>query len=114
MTLDTCAGKRVDARLVRNYFLALVDGFFKILPMKEAEEATLTVYMRSLQISMLGFKELINAIRYDAEYLSLLTILQFLIDNPSCEPQEVKREIFKAISTCKKLAKRYSESAVMV
>lgn len=100
-------------RLVRNYFKSLVDGFFKILPMREAEEITLPTYMRSLQVSMLGCKKLITAIHYDAEYLSLLSVLQYLIDNPSCDESEVKREVFKAISICNKLAKRYSESKVM-
>jgi hypothetical protein len=112
MMLDTCSREQVDAWLVKNYFLALIDGFFKILPMREADESTLPIYMRSLQISMLGCKELVSAIHYDAEYLSLLSILQYLIDNPSCEPYEVKREIFKAISICKKLVQRYTESRV--
>ena len=63
-------------------------------------------YIRSLQLEMLGCRQLIIALQNDAMYLRLICILQYLLDN-DCEVQVVKREVFKAISTCKKLRDRY-------
>lgn len=114
MMLDTFLGEQIDSRLVYNYFQTLINCFFKILPMRENNEVTLPKYMRNLQIAMFGCKEIIVAINNDAEYLILLSILQFLIDNPSCDLSEVKSEVFGAIAICNKLARRYSESEASV
>lgn len=57
---------------------------------------------------MLGFNELILAIQDDPLFVSLLNILQYLIDNPECSLVVVKREVFRAISICNKLKARYA------
>ena len=62
--------------------------------------------MLSLQIELIGFKDLMAEIKNDSMYMSLLSILQYLITN-DCEIAVVKREVFKAISICKKLRKKY-------
>ena len=99
----------IDSRFLQGYFRSLVNRFFKILPMREADEATLTVYIQSLQAEMMGSKELFNSIDYDPAFVTLLSILQYMIDNPCCTVPETRREVFRAISICKKLAERYSE-----
>lgn len=99
----------ISDEIIRNYFRALVNSFFKILPMREKNEESLLTYMRSLQIELIGCKELIRAIRHDSSYLTLLAILQYLLDNPECEICEVKREVFHAISICNKLEAQYAE-----
>lgn len=108
MMLDTVAGIPVTQELLCNYFKNLVNLFFKILPIREKEEASLTTYMQSLQIELLGCKELIIALNNDPYYLTLLAILQYLIDNPKCEVYKVKREVFHAISICNKLKVKYT------
>lgn len=108
MMLDTVAGVPVSKELLCNYFKNLVNLFFKILPIREKEEASLTTYMKSLQIELLGCKGLIVALNSDPYYLSLLSILQYLIDNPDCEVYKVKREVFRAISICNKLKSKYA------
>jgi len=40
--------------------------------------------------------------------VSLLNILQYLIDNPECSLTVVKREVFRAISICNKLKAKYA------
>jgi len=109
MTLNTVTGGQIDAKFLSGYFKNLINNFFKILPMRENEEASLLTYMRSLQIELLGCKEFIDAIRGDALYVTLLSVLQYLIDNPECSVREVKREVFRAISICNKLKTRYME-----
>ena len=108
MMLDTVTGIPVTKELLCNYFRNLVNLFFKILPIREKEEASLTTYMKSLQIELLGCKGLIVALNNDPYYLTLLAILQFLIDNPECEVHKVKCEVFRAISICNKLKAKYA------
>lgn len=108
MMIRTEAGVLMDATILKNYFGSLIDRFFKILPLKESGECSLDVYMRSLQAELLGCGSLIESIRYDPMFLSLVAILQYFIDNPDCEVPFVKREVFRAISVCNKLKERYA------
>lgn len=108
MTIQTTAGVSMNATMLSRYMRSLVNRFFKILPIKESGEDSLEVYMRSLQLELLGFKELIVAVHEDSELMSLLNILQYLIDNPECSIVVVKREVFRAISICNKLKAKYA------
>ena len=108
MMVETTAGAPIDAEVLHNYFRTLVNHFFKILPIREQNEESLTTYMQSLQAELLGCKGLVSAIQNDASYLTLLSILQYLIDNPECTVREVKREVFRAISICNKLKAQYA------
>jgi hypothetical protein len=108
MMIQTTAGVPMDAQVLNNYFRALINLFFKILPIWESGESSLETYMRSLQAELLGCKALIDVIHADPMFLSLVSILQYLIDNPSCEKPIIKREVFKAISICNKLKAKYA------
>lgn len=103
MTVQTATGIPLDAEFVNRYTESLVNRFFKILPLKESGEATLDTYMRSLQAELLGCENFVLAIKGDPLFLSLLSILQYLIDNPDCSVRTVRREVFGAISICNKL-----------
>lgn len=98
----------MDAAVLENYFRSLINLFFKILPLKESKERSLETYMRSLQSELLGCKALVVAIRKDSLFLSLISILQYLIDHPESEVVFVRREVFRAISICNKLIERYA------
>lgn len=113
MMFDTTTGIPVSKDLLCNYFKNLVNLFFKILPIRENNEDSLVVYMESLQTELLGCKELIIALKNDSNYLTLLSILQYLIDNPECEVHKVKREVFRAISICNKLKSKYLSEGVL-
>lgn len=108
MMIPTTAGVPMDATVLNNYFRSLINLFFKILPLWEGGESSLTVYMQSLQAELLGCNELVEAIHNDSLFLSLISILQYLIDTPDCEVPIVKREVFRAISICNKLKSRYA------
>lgn len=97
--------------LLGNYFSSMIGQFYKILPMWEDREKTLPYYMCSLENEMLGNKWLIEATGGDSMYMSLLGILSFL---QTGEPElpEVRREVFKAISICKKLKEKYGAQEV--
>ena len=93
--------------LVSNYCKNLVNMFYKILPMKENKEETIQTYMESLMFELVGAKGVMVALRNDALFLSLISILQNMIDQPDCEVAVIKREVFRAISICNKLSDRY-------
>lgn len=110
--IRTRYGTDVESVLVGNYFKTLVNLFFKILPLWENKEDSLPIYVESLQLELLGFKSLIPAINSDAAFLSLVSILQYMIDHPESETAIVKREVFRAISICNKLKDRYNSAEV--
>lgn len=103
----TIYGDELCPELMNNYFDSLVDMFFKILPLREEEEPTLAVYIRVLQAELIGCVSLIDGLNDDARFMSLISILQYLIDNPACPVGEVKREVFNAIGICNKLRRSY-------
>ena len=104
---NTIVGKPITPEMLHNYLRNLVNQFFKILPIRESEERTLVTYMQSLQSELLGFNELMIAIKDDQRLLSLISILQYLIDNPESPVSIVRREVFRAISLCNKLDAEY-------
>lgn len=107
MIVETSAGIPLNEKLLHNYFKSLVDHFFKILPMREDEEESLPVYIRSLQIELLGCEEFIPELKNDADYLTLLSLLEYFANNPKSTVREVRREVFHAISICNKLKAVY-------
>lgn len=102
----------ISGQLVSKYLSSLIGQFYKILPIKESGEPSLGKYMDSLQREMIGCQNLIIALNHDELYLSLLSILQYLIDNEDCDASIVKTEVFKAISICKKLQRKYGAEEV--
>ena len=97
----------LPGKLVKNYCDDLVNKFYKILPMRENKEETLQVYMESLMFELVGARNVVYALQNNSAYLSLISILQSLIDDPENELHVVKREVFHAISICNKLKDRY-------
>lgn len=111
MTVRTIYGTDMDGRMLDNYFAKLVNLIFKILPMRECEEKSLPVYLESLLCELTGFSALFPAIGFDAGMLTIMAIIQFLIEEPACSVQIVRREVFQAISICKMLRGRYGTEA---
>jgi hypothetical protein len=108
MRANTVYGASFDARLLGHYCQQMVNMLFKILPMRENDEPTLHTYMESLELELVGCSELIEAMHDDASFLSVLSILQYLIDHEEESQKVYKREIFKAISLCNKMRERWA------
>lgn len=113
MTVETAAGIPMSNDMLVGYLRYLVDRFFKILPIKENKngefnEGDLIVYIESLQTELLGCQGLILALKNDPAFVSLLNILQYMIDNEDCSKVTTKREVFRAISICNFLRDKYS------
>lgn len=110
MKIETTRDVALSGEILYNYLRRLVNQFFKILPIRENEEDTVVTYMESLQVELLGCDALICSLHEDASFLSLLSILQYLIDHPVSSIAVYKREVFKAISLCNKLKALYAEA----
>ena len=108
MMIQTKPGIPLENAFLCNYFDTLIDMFFKILPIWENGEKSLPLYMRGLQAELLGCSELITALHGDARFITLLSILEYLIDHPETEKRDVKRYVFRAISVCNKLKSYYA------
>ena len=107
--LQTVCGSSVDATVLNTYFETLVNLLFKILPMREGEEKTLDVYMKSLRCELLGCYSLCPEVGEDSSLMSIISILQYLIDHPECQVSDVRREVFHAISICNRMKKNLTE-----
>ena len=92
---------------LQNYMRSLVDRLFKILPLWEDGEETLPTYLDSLRLELLGFRSMMFALHHDQDYVTLIAIIQYLIDRPETSVRTVKREVFRAISICNKLSFKY-------
>lgn len=89
-----------------NYLNYLIGQLYKILPIHENEPETLSSYLESLQIELIGNQDLIKKIRYDANFLKLLGTIQYFRNN-ECEHKVYRKEIFKCINIIKKLLQKY-------
>ena len=104
----TSHGIELSNELVSRQVKGLVNRFYKILPIRESGEPTLKQYQNSLLREMLGCQNLIIAFRYDDRYLSLLSILQYMIDyDPDVDI--IKSDVFKAINILKNMQKKYCQ-----
>lgn len=103
---NTILDQPLSENLVKNYFKNLVNRYFKILPMRENNEPSLSKYLRSLRIELIGCKGVIPELREEPDFLTLLSILEYIIENPNCPIDDIRSEVFHAISICKRLQKR--------
>jgi flagellin-specific chaperone FliS len=75
--------------------------------MKEKNFDTLQVYLESLQVELIGSQNLIKVLRNDVDFISLLSILEYFINNKDISNVIYKREVFKCINIIKKLKSKY-------
>lgn len=95
----------IPDELIDKRIEALINQFFKILPLRESEESSLPAYMRSLQRELIGLQGLAIRLQTDVQYITVLSILQYLISH-DCTVHTVKTEVFKAISLLKQMGKQ--------
>ena len=103
----TSANAEVSKSMVASRLKHFINQFYKILPMRESNADTLQQYMLSLQREMIGLHSLILALENDGRYLSLLSILQYLIEH-ECDVRVVRAEVFKAIQIVNSLSQQYA------
>lgn len=106
--MQTKYGTDISRKMKRSRVEELIAQFYKILPLKESNADTLSRYISSLLREMLGMKELMLEWQEDGQYLTLCGILQYFIDHPETDTDVIRSDVFKAISTIKRLQSKYS------
>lgn len=84
-----------------DYVELLIDKLFKIIPMKEQNVETLHLYLESFQRELIGSVPFL-CIKGNASLYTVISTIQFFIDN-DFDTSICKKEVFKCISTLKKL-----------
>ena len=97
---------QIPNKLFCNYLSYLIDKVYKILPLKESETETLQSYLNSLQIELIGSTQLIDVLKDDPKFLTLLNTIQYFISNES-DHKTYKREVFKCIRIIESLQNKY-------
>lgn len=110
--IETSIGIPVYRKTVSNYFRKLVNRFFKILPIREDGEETLPIYIKSLQKEILGCKRIIDSLDYDPDILTLVSILQYMLETPDMPIEDIKREVFRAIAICNRIKDEFDTEEV--
>ncbi len=94
--------------MFNNYLSDLIGKIYKILPMKENSVETLKQYLESLQVELVGVAGLVELLKYDSQYISVMAIIQYFISNyNNCDLLTYKREIFKCINLINKIQSKY-------
>lgn len=106
MMLQTSLLLDVPVETLEKYYSGLINKIFKILPLAEESKDTAKVYLDSLHVELQGCNELLPLIQSDPRYVSILSIVAWLrnhVTDCDCTIKDVRREVFSAISMCKKL-----------
>lgn len=105
--METIIKIEVPEEALSSYLNGFVGNIFKILPLWEQHEPTLNKYLTSLQVELTGCYRFYPDLATNSDFPTLLNILEWLKSKEASEKSAVKREIFKAISICKKIASKY-------
>lgn len=92
-----------------NYFNFLIGKVWKILPLKEEGNAHLKEYMESLQRELIGNIHLVEELKCDGYFITLLNKIEFLI-NEKYSHDICRKEVFECISMIKKIKGKYNLS----
>lgn len=89
-----------------NYFQFLIGRVWKILPMSEENNKHLKEYMESLQRELIGNMNLVEDLKYDGYFITLLNKIEFLISE-EYNHAIMRKEIFECIDIVEKLSNKY-------
>ena len=99
----------LDERCFTNYLNYLISSLFKGLCLKEEGSETLIEYLSSLLRELVGSKGLIEFLKYDARFVSVMNRVQYLIQEKNISYEIFRSEIFTCINIINKLLKDYKE-----
>ncbi len=91
-----------NKKLLVNYLKSSINSLYKILPLKEENNEDLVIYMSSLRINFIGIQYNYPQLKYNADFLSVINILSYLINN-DFDIKICKREVFKSIRLIQKI-----------
>jgi len=90
-----------------NYFKFLIGRVWKILPMSEEGNQHLQGYMESLQRELIGNMNLVEDLKCDGYFITLLNKIEYLI-NEEYSHDICRKEVLECVSIIEKLQKKYN------
>lgn len=88
-----------------NLFLVnMIGSVFKVLPLYESNSETLSEYVESLYIQLVGGQETYKELKTNQEYVSIINVIQFFKTN-EYNKKTCKREILKCVNLLEKISK---------
>jgi len=90
-----------------NYFKFLIGRVWKILPMTEKGNKDLKKYMESLQIEIIGNMNLVEELKYDGYFITLLNKIEYLI-HENYTHDVCRKTVFECIDVIEKISKKYN------
>lgn len=98
---------------ISGYLDRVVGRLYKILPLKESGEVTINEYLDGLKSELIGVEDFCD-LHGSPMFISVIGIVSYLAgDIDNCEVKKVKREVFRAINLCKRVADNYREGGVV-
>lgn len=98
--MNTKYGQLPDELLVA-YLDGMIPMVYKMMPMKEHNVETLSLYIESTLRELIGEKKLVESLKYRKEFLSILGILESLLEQNSF--QTFRSDVFKALKLIESL-----------
>ena len=89
---------------MKAYLIQILNGIFKILPLKEENSDTLKEYIESLQRELFG----LNYLREDPKYMKVISTLEYLAQEDYSHAT-CKREVFKCIHIIQGICDQYQD-----
>lgn len=89
-----------------NYFKFLIGKVWKILPMSEENNIYLKEYMEGLQRELIGNMNLVEDLKYDGYFITLLNKIEYLI-NEDYSHAICRKEVLESVSIIEKLHDKY-------
>lgn len=90
-----------------NYFKFLIGKVWKILPMSEENNIHLKGYMESLQRELIGNMNLVEELKYDGYFITLLNKIEYLI-NEEYTHEICRKEVLESVSIVERLQQKYN------
>lgn len=94
-----------------NYLKFLTGRVWKILPMSEENNKNLKEYMEGLQRELTGNMNLIEDLKYDGYFITLLNKIEYLIGG-EYNHTICRKEVFECIDVIEKISKKYGINEV--
>jgi len=100
-------------QILFNYLNRLVNALFKIIPMYEDQDESLPTYICSLRDELRGADGIMALMDNNPIFFSIISNLQFFVDEPGCGLPAVRRGVFRSIRHCKDLMRLYCGEGVL-
>lgn len=86
------------------YLNTMIGSVYKILPMYDNNDSTLTDYLDSLYVQLVGGAECYEELKGNQRYYSIVNIIQYFRKN-EYDKKTCKREVLKCTNILQKLSR---------